>query len=89
MFIINNQLIAEYVTSLPSKINNKVKKEENMKKYIKALEQLGQTSSIQQYQNLDEMINDRRLDHAEVDKMFSQSSELYCFHAPGDDDDDE
>ena len=58
-----------------------------MTKYIKVLEQLGQTTSIQQYQSLDEMIDDRRVDRVEVDKMFSQSSELYCIHAPGDDDD--
>lgn len=59
-----------------------------MKNYIKELEQLGQNASIQQYQNLEEMMNDQRLGHTEVDKMFSQSSELYCIHAPGDDDDD-
>ena len=58
-----------------------------MTKYIKVLEQLGQTTSIQQYQSLDEMIDERREDRVEVDKMFSQSSELYCIHAPGDDDD--
>ncbi|WP_223787711.1 hypothetical protein [Marinicella meishanensis] len=59
-----------------------------MKQMIKQLESLGANSSIKQYNSLDDMLSDRMMDQAEVDAMFTKSSELICIHDPGDDDDD-
>ncbi len=59
-----------------------------MNNIIKKLEQVGQSISIKQYNSLDEMISNRIIDKAEVEAMFTKSSELICIHDPGDDDED-
>ena len=59
-----------------------------MNNIIKKLEQIGMSASIKQYNSLDEMITDRMIDKAEVEALFTKSSELICIHEPGDDDED-
>lgn len=60
-----------------------------MNKTIKALESLGQSNSIKQYNSLDDMLRKNSLSANLMDDIFKGSSELICFHDPGDDDDDQ
>jgi hypothetical protein len=60
-----------------------------MNKTIKALESLGQSNSIKQYNSLDDMLRENSLSANVMDDIFNGSSELIIFHAPGDDDDDQ
>ncbi len=59
-----------------------------MKNYIKTLEKLGQSTSIQQYENLNELIGSQSIDDITVKRILSDSKELICAHMPGDDDED-
>jgi len=60
-----------------------------MNKTIKALESLGQSNSIKQNNSLDDMLRENSLSANAMDDLFSKSSELISYHAPGDDDDDQ
>ncbi len=54
-----------------------------MNKLIKVLEQIGETQSVHQTNNILSSIN-----NDELVQLESRSGELYCIPSPGDDDDD-
>ena len=54
-----------------------------MNKLIKVLEAIGETQSIHQNSNIINTLNSKELSQLE-----QGTTELYCIHSPGDDDDD-
>lgn len=59
-----------------------------MKDLVMQLEKIGQTSSIQQFQNLGKMANETGLDSETLRQIMSKSQDLICGLFPEDEDEE-
>lgn len=58
-----------------------------MKKLVKSLEQIGQSTSLKQHQSVASMLEANHLNADLIEETFSHSVELYCLVEPEDDQD--